>query len=219
MGTRADFYIGKGKDATWVGSITLDGYPEGVIDVLTCDTKQRFLEEVKKLSNYIEPSRGWPWPWKTSKTTDYSYYWTEEGIIILPFYHGKDFSHDNDAAPDYYGAGGLHNPNNVTDAGFIVLVGSFEAMQRLKSNLEKLSEEEPETNECDKEWEVWMEGYTVSGAFEKARFYGKFKAPTFRDACLECFKNDPENYFNKKDLTYWGCKLHDNETDAKKNFG
>jgi hypothetical protein len=29
MGTRADFYVGRGKDAEWLGSVAFDGYPSG----------------------------------------------------------------------------------------------------------------------------------------------------------------------------------------------
>lgn len=30
MGTRADFYVGKGPNAEWLGSTAMDGYPEGI---------------------------------------------------------------------------------------------------------------------------------------------------------------------------------------------
>ena len=30
MGTRADFYVGRGEDAEWLGSIAWDGYPDGL---------------------------------------------------------------------------------------------------------------------------------------------------------------------------------------------
>jgi len=32
MGTRADFYIGRGKDAEWIGSTAWDGTPSGMTD-------------------------------------------------------------------------------------------------------------------------------------------------------------------------------------------
>ena len=32
MGTRADFYVGKGKDSEWLGSIAWDWYPDGIPD-------------------------------------------------------------------------------------------------------------------------------------------------------------------------------------------
>jgi hypothetical protein len=37
MGTRADFYVGRGEQAEWLGSIAWDGYPEGI--TLTTDRK------------------------------------------------------------------------------------------------------------------------------------------------------------------------------------
>ncbi len=30
MGTRADFYVGRGETAEWLGSIGWDGYPSGI---------------------------------------------------------------------------------------------------------------------------------------------------------------------------------------------
>jgi hypothetical protein len=30
MGTRADFYVGRGGQAEWLGSIAWDGYPSGI---------------------------------------------------------------------------------------------------------------------------------------------------------------------------------------------
>jgi hypothetical protein len=115
MGTRADFYIGKGRNAKWVGSVSHDGYKSGVKTVLESDTEESYLKNISELETYIDTSKGWPWPWKTSTFSDYSYYWTDEGIITLGFYHGKKED------PQQYGAGGLHNENNVTNAGFMIL--------------------------------------------------------------------------------------------------
>jgi hypothetical protein len=40
MGTRADFYVGRGPDAEWLGSVAMDGYPSGVFGAptLNCPT-------------------------------------------------------------------------------------------------------------------------------------------------------------------------------------
>lgn len=78
MGTRADFYIGRGEKAEWLGSIAWDGYPEGIPkEILQCRTDDGFRNEVK---NFLEgredattPDMGWPWPWEDSCTTDYAY--------------------------------------------------------------------------------------------------------------------------------------------------
>ena len=78
MGTRADFYVGRGPDAEWIGSIAYDGYPDGIPDMLKRSShEKRFREQVEKF--YVDrddvtlPEDGWPWPWVTSATTDYAY--------------------------------------------------------------------------------------------------------------------------------------------------
>ncbi len=78
MGTRADFYINRGKEAKWIGSIAWDGYPSAISkEVLKAKTETDFIEAfnnfVKDRDDYTDPSMGWPWPWNDSTTTDYAY--------------------------------------------------------------------------------------------------------------------------------------------------
>lgn len=78
MGTRADFYVGRGTDAEWLGSIAWDGYPEGIPSViLASDEKSGYRHAVLHFLNgetgSTVPEQGWPWPWDDSRTTDYAY--------------------------------------------------------------------------------------------------------------------------------------------------
>jgi hypothetical protein len=78
MGTRADFYIGIGKDAEWLGSIAWDGYPEGIDDAVlgaTNEADYRAALEAFKAGrdDWTAPEDGWPWPWNDSDTTDCAY--------------------------------------------------------------------------------------------------------------------------------------------------
>ncbi len=78
MGTRADFYIGRGVGAEWLGSIAWDGYPSGITPALKrAKTEEDFRTEFAAFLQYREdatlPSDGWPWPWDDSQTTDYAY--------------------------------------------------------------------------------------------------------------------------------------------------
>jgi len=66
-------------------------------------------------------------------------------------------------------------------------------------------------------FEVWIEGFAATGEGAPASLKGKVLAKTFREACCRVFKND--NLFNAEDLTYWGCRLFDNEASARKSFG
>jgi hypothetical protein len=95
MGTRADFYVGRGSEAEWLGSIALDGYPEGVFDhhfaPTDCGTVELWREKVAAFLDRDDratlPEQGWPWPWDDSRTTDYAYAW-DDGTI-----YGSGYGH------------------------------------------------------------------------------------------------------------------------------
>ena len=71
-----------------------------------------------------------------------------------------------------------------------------------------------------REYPIWSEGFACTGENGKAQYLGKFKGETFAAAC-EAWANstDDPNYFDKEQLTYWGCRLYDNKEDASKSFG
>jgi hypothetical protein len=81
MGTRADFYVGRGESAEWLGSIAWDGYPCGVAltgkSVFTAageaDYRKAVAEFLASEDSATLPEMGWPWPWNDSGTTDYAY--------------------------------------------------------------------------------------------------------------------------------------------------
>ncbi len=78
MGTRADFYIGRGEASEWLGSIAWDGDP-GCIDkdimaAKDADTfRERLTVWLKSRDDATFPEQGWPWPWENSSGTDYAY--------------------------------------------------------------------------------------------------------------------------------------------------
>lgn len=79
MGTRADFYVRKEKAVEWLCSIAWDGYPDGIDKpVLEATTEEQYRESleqfVKDREDLTRPEMGWPWPWQSSRNTDYSYY-------------------------------------------------------------------------------------------------------------------------------------------------
>lgn len=73
MGTRADFYVGRGETAEWIGSISWDGYRTAVA---------AFLAERDDATLPIEL---WPWPWENSQTTDYAYAWDDRKVYGAGF--------------------------------------------------------------------------------------------------------------------------------------
>lgn len=71
-----------------------------------------------------------------------------------------------------------------------------------------------------KEFEIWSEGYAVTGNSAEATYFGTSKGKDFREACRNFFsKRDDRNQFDYKAMTYWGCRLFDNEGEARKAFG
>lgn len=94
MGTRADFYVGRGSTAEWLGSIAFDGYPDGdMAEVLLADPPDSVEDYRQRVGSLLAgrhdatlPADGWPWPWDDSRTTDYSYAW-DGAVWISCFGH------------------------------------------------------------------------------------------------------------------------------------
>ena len=83
MGIRADFYVGRGKSAEWIGSIAWDGYRDGIDkQILNCGSEGAFRHAVSAFlasrDDAIYPKDGWPWPWDDSSTTDCSYWFFDD---------------------------------------------------------------------------------------------------------------------------------------------
>ena len=65
--------------------------------------------------------------------------------------------------------------------------------------------------------EVWREGYRITGESEGAVKLGEAQAATFKEACdivCRCYTN-----YDPMRRTVWGCRLFNNEADARKAFG
>lgn len=107
MGTRADFYVGRGENAEWLGSIAFDGYPDGIDkQVLGCQSFEAFRHAVNDFLAASEyktlPEQGWPWPWETSATTDFAYAF-DSGMVYASCFGGPWFectTPDADAPED-----------------------------------------------------------------------------------------------------------------------
>jgi hypothetical protein len=85
MGTRADFYVGKNKDAKWIGSIAWDGYRSGIDEnILKAKDENEYIYAVNKLlqprDDASYPDNGWPWPWENSRLTDCSYWFFNDEV-------------------------------------------------------------------------------------------------------------------------------------------
>ena len=80
MGTRADFYVGTGVNAEWLGSVRQDGYEwqkSSDCRLMQATTEDQFRDAVEEIANeredWTSPDQGWPWPWNDSFMTDLAY--------------------------------------------------------------------------------------------------------------------------------------------------
>lgn len=101
--TKADFYVGTGSDARWIGSIRADGYPvDGLIspEIFLQVNKIMFEEMVLDLlrkgkqddwAAIADEGDPWPWLWIDSYITDYTYMFDEKLEKVIASQGGREF--------------------------------------------------------------------------------------------------------------------------------
>ena len=71
-----------------------------------------------------------------------------------------------------------------------------------------------------KKYQVWMEGFHVMEGHATAEFLGEYEAETFLEACQKAADDHPGyGGYSPERNCIWGCRLFDNETDARRDFG
>lgn len=96
MGTRADFYVGRGKKAKYLGSIAWDGYSfhekflagkkESIMDSKDEVEFQSNVEKmIKNRDDGTLAKDGFPFPWNDSRTTDYAYCFDKGKVWVYLF--------------------------------------------------------------------------------------------------------------------------------------
>jgi hypothetical protein len=72
-------------------------------------------------------------------------------------------------------------------------------------------------------FEIWSEGSRYTGGGSGANYEGTAKGGTFIEACDNWAKQNkipPRLYRSGEGAAYlWGCRLYDNEKDARATFG
>ena len=97
MGARADFYVGRGTTAQWIGSIQFDGHPDTIMGrrkhpalpnkLARSKTSEAFVERLGDRmgdrDDFYAPPEPWPWPWEDSRMTDYAYAFDDGLMWVL----------------------------------------------------------------------------------------------------------------------------------------
>ncbi len=67
---------------------------------------------------------------------------------------------------------------------------------------------------------IWMEGYAATGEWGTAHLLGVFEATDFDDAVKQySYTTESKIDYRGGEYSFWGCRLFDNEADARKSFG
>lgn len=69
--------------------------------------------------------------------------------------------------------------------------------------------------------DVWIEGFRATGEIGSARKLCTVNSDTLREACDKYALEHPDwaEHYDPERLTYWGCRIFDNEADARSQFG
>lgn len=68
-------------------------------------------------------------------------------------------------------------------------------------------------------YQIWMEGFNITGGQAGASYVGSMEGKDFRDAVINWYDQHPDINFNAEHLSYWGCGLFSNEAQARQTFG
>lgn len=68
-------------------------------------------------------------------------------------------------------------------------------------------------------FEVWMEGYRATGDEQPAQLLGECLASSFDEAVGMVTEGRDDVRYTGGAWVIYGCRLFDNETDARRSFG
>jgi hypothetical protein len=104
MGSKADFYVGRGYEAVWLGSIAWDGQPEDLpLELRTATEEESYTNFINKFlstrGDAATPDNGWPWTWANSSNTNYSYAFDKGRVWVSCF--GSSWFKASEEEPDH----------------------------------------------------------------------------------------------------------------------
>lgn len=128
MGTRADFYIGTGPNAEWLGSVAWDGHEweeDPCCPLLKAAAEAKFRQAVSDIAlvrgDWTAPEQGWPWPWDDSTTTDRAYAFVDGGTKVYQWGEGAEW-------PNMKARAAVARPGSERSGAMVLSVGKEPAM-------------------------------------------------------------------------------------------
>lgn len=71
-------------------------------------------------------------------------------------------------------------------------------------------------------FDVWKEGFACTGQIATAELVGRMEADSFKAAVQKLYDEltpAARSDWDLERMTIWGCRLFDNEADARRGFG
>jgi hypothetical protein len=65
---------------------------------------------------------------------------------------------------------------------------------------------------------LWIEGYSATGESASATYLGNYPGDTLKEAIAN-FSRSTGEQIDEDGLSIWGCRIFDNEDDARRSFG
>jgi hypothetical protein len=81
--TKADCFIGRGRNSVWLGSVGSHGRPEMLNREIVLRGLQGSVQEsamVRTLAQGVSPEMGWPW--RNGRITEYTYAFDDGEIFV-----------------------------------------------------------------------------------------------------------------------------------------
>jgi hypothetical protein len=96
MGSKADFYMGRGIESEWLGSIQWDGMPASIPSgIINANLEETYREEVDSFlvirGDGVHADAGWPWKWDTSHGTKYAYAFDTKTCCVMASCFGSSW--------------------------------------------------------------------------------------------------------------------------------
>lgn len=107
---------------------------------------------------------------------------------------------------------------DVTEEEFLTAFESFLASKGWE--FEGYTSKLQRTGELQ-EFQIWSEGYKATGEHGRAMLHNVVIAASFKEACDKLAERDAnfKAFYDPERMTYWGCRLYDNSTDARRSHG
>lgn len=69
--------------------------------------------------------------------------------------------------------------------------------------------------------QIWSEGFVATGESGPAFCHGEAPGSSLQEACDKLAERDPKfrAHYDRQRMTFWGCRLFDNEADARRSYG